>query len=506
MTPFKRIASILLLLFITACTIILPSPIVIIRDAQATDTASPSPSPTVTTIPTVTATPSPTAILSLSAVTTANVNFRIAPSTNNTPITVVAAGTRVSLVGRNQAGDWIRTILSDGRQGWMYWQNLDISGNRFDLPVVTIQATATPTIDPTPTREVGKSRISYNINGEAIPDRVYLTGHLQRLCPTTVLCMNCMAYAVELERLLRPCGTLVAHRTYSYYEGDEWVVRSPQAIVNAWIAEGHPEIIRYSVNEPSYGGNHSIQSFVASQVELMRLARAAGFTVIVGNNAVGSWRWEDIAAGYYDPILRALELYGHFLGLHEYTQTVLAFGVSQWPREYLLDRNRVQPADWPTMAQVPVAMQFDPVIRDMNYPRYYHLRRGDWFLLRADEIGISRPRIWLTEFAWDSLADIKPTLEPLRQPFCVMAGTRPKYLCDFRGGNTYTRLWAWYWPNWSFAQAACEQLKWADSIYPPEYIGFNIFTWSVNPMWLHTDVSGRENPAMFELHRCLEAA
>lgn len=464
------------------------------RAAIPTISASPSIVPSLTSVPTVTATASPTAILSLSAVTTANVNFRIAPSTDNTPILVVLTGTRVTLVGRNSDASWLRTVLADGRQGWMFWQNLSISGNRFDLPVITVQATATPTIDPTPTQERPKSRISYNINGEAIPDRAYLTGHLQRLCPSTVLIMNNLSYAVELYNLLHePCGTIVISRSWSVLEGDEWYYRSAQNFVDQWRREGHPEIVRYSSNEPSFGGLRPLSQFVAADILLMQLARGAGFTVAMGNFSVGYYQPEQINSGGFDAYLRALNQYGHFLAVHEYACCALPFGVGQWQVEALLDRTRVQPASWPLAQALPVRLW------NGELPPYWYLRRADWFLLRADLLGIPRPRILVTEFAWDNLPNIKPYIEPLRQQFGL-----DRYFDDMRGVNTYPELWRWYWPQWTFAQAACEQLRWAESIYPPEYLGFDMFTWSL--MWQQTDFSGRENPAMFELHRCLEAA
>jgi uncharacterized protein YraI len=322
------LANLFLLLWLTACTIILPSPIVIIREQvvtaapSVTITASPtvSPSSTVTATPTATASPSATNTATATqsqarATTLDRLNVRGGAGISFSIIGVLPVGQTVAILGRNTDSSWLQI----GADRWISSQFVTITGNLNTVPVIV-----PPTSEPTPTQEVlGRTRISYNVNAEAIPDRAYLRAHLIRLCPTTVLIMNGMAFAVEMEQALRSCGTLVAHRTYSIYEGDEWLLRSPQEILNAWIAEGHPEIVRYSVNEPSYGGNHSIQSFVASQVELMRLARAAGFTVIVGNNAVGSWRFEDILAGHYDPMLQAIADYGHYLGLHEYSQTVL---------------------------------------------------------------------------------------------------------------------------------------------------------------------------------------
>lgn len=478
----------ILLLWLTACgttiTIQLPE--------RATDL------PTATASQTVH--PSATAIAGLNAATTANVNFRSAPNTNNTPITVVLAERQVRLTGRIADSTWVFATLSDGRQGWMYAQNLAISGNVAQLPIITPQvvptATAGPTIDPTPTRETG-FRISYNINGEAVPDMAYLMQEMTTNCRTTALVMGNLGLAVQLKRACPE--TIVVARSWSHLEGDEWFYRSPQNFVDQWKREGYPEIVRHSTNEPSFGRGAKLQEFVRAEIELMRLAREAGFTVAMGNFSVGIFEASDIGAGLFDSYIRALHQYGHYLGLHEYSLGVLAFGTGQWPPECLLDRLCVQPERWPTANQLPVRMVRQDGIN--QFPPYWYFRRGDWWLLRADQIGVPRPRILVTEFGWDNLPNIKPVIEPLRSQFGL-----DRYFDDMRGVNTYVNLWRWYWPQWDFSTAACKQLLWADSIYPSDYIGFMLFTWSTNPHWLQTDFSGRENPAHFQLHNCLEAA
>lgn len=514
MKRFSRALSVLLLLCLTACNVVIyinseqapratntPRP-----SSTASHTPSRTPSPTVTSSPTATRTPSltpsatasPTITASPTATqngilarTTANVNLRRIPSTTgNTPIGLIPVGTELRLIGRLPDGSWVQTA-----EGWVFAQNLAISGDLSSLPIVAAPNTSTPTPsptaeDPTPTRE----RISYNINAEAIPDRTYLKGHLRRLCPTTVLVMNSLAFAVELYQDLNPsCGTIVIHRTHSTWEGDEWYMRSPASFVQRWKQEGHPEIVRYSSNEPSFGGLRPIQDFVAADVELMRLARENGFTCACGNFSVGYIQPGFITSGAMDAYIRAINDYDHYLAVHEYSTVSLAFGVGQWPVEWLQDRNRVQPANWPLARDLPTRLI------NGELPGYWYLRRADWFLIRADQLGIERPRILVTEWGFDNLPNIKPYIEPLRQRFGI-----DKYFDDMRGVNTYADVWRDYYPYWTFAQALCEQLIWGDSIYPREYIGFNLFTWSINPHWLQTDYSGRENPAMFQFHTCLE--
>jgi uncharacterized protein YraI len=508
MGKFHRIFSILLLLALTACGAVVTVRIQL-PDAPPTATASPSPTitntarptntatarPTNTTAPTATA--SPTVTQGAPSVTTlVNLNLRNGACATCAVLTVIPANTTIQVFGRSSDSTWLNVQYGTFR-GWVSSNASFVRINNAtlgNLPIVG-QATATPTVqptedDPTPTQE----RISYNINAEAIPDRTYLKQHLRRLCPTTVLVMNSLAFAVELyQDLHQSCGTIVIHRTHSTWEGDEWYMRSPASFVQRWKQEGHPEIVRYSTNEPSFGGLRPIQDFVAADVELMRLARAAGFTCACGNFSVGYIQHSFITSGAFDAYLRAINDYDHYLAVHEYSTVSLAFGVGQWPVEWLQDRNRVQPSNWPTARDLPTRMI------NGDCPGYWYLRRADCFLLRADQLGIERPRILVTEWGFDNLPNIKPYIEPLRQRFGI-----DKYFDDMRGVNTYGNVWRDYYPQWTFAQAVCEQLKWGNSVYPREYIGFNLFTWSINPHWLHTDYSGRENPAMFQFHTCLE--
>jgi hypothetical protein len=508
MKIIHRIIGLLLLLVLTACGAVIQVSVrlperptdaatstIIAAPATNTPTATTSPtntptaSPSYTNTPTGTASPTSSATIAagLSATTTANVNLRTGPATTYTIIRVLLTGTKVQIVGRfdNNTPTWAKTTEGN----WIYSQNLTITGNINTLPIVGIVPTASPTIDPSPTRE--SIRIGYNINGEAVPDMVYLLDVMTSPCGTLQLVMNNLSLAVRIKELCP--STIVVSRNYSALEGDEWYYRSAQNFVDQWKREGHPEIVRHSTNEPSFGRGARLAEFVASEVELMRVARANGFTLAMGNFSVGIFEPEDINAGLFDNYIRAINTYGHYLALHEYAVVALPFGVGQWQVSALLDRTRVQPVSWPSALALPTRLWSGEL------PPYWYLRRGDWWLLRADAIGVARPRILLTEFGWDNLPNIKSYIEPLRQQYGL-----DKYFDDMRGINTYPNVWRWYWPQWTFAQAACEQLKWADMIYPPEYIGFALFTWSTNPHWLQTDFSGRENPQLYELHDCLE--
>lgn len=489
MRLIPRFLSILLLLILTACGAIIRFDNLSIElpDAPATSTLTVIPSPTAS--PTITA--SPTAISTNTITTLVNLNLRGAASINSPILVVIPASTTIQLFGRSADSAWL-AVQYGTRQGWVSSANnlIRINGGILSsLPIIS-QLPIIPSQDPTPTQERPKSRISYNINGEGVPNEAYLLEVLSSPCKTMALVMNNLALAVRIKQLCP--DMLVVSRNYSSLEGDEWFYRSPQNIIAQWQREGHPEIIRHSTNEPSFGGAR-IAQFVAADIEVMRLARSAGFTLAMGNFSVGIIQPYDINNGVFDLYIRALVTYGHYLGLHEYAVVALPYGVGQWQTSLLQDRANVQPASWPTLLALPMRLWNGAL------PPYWYLRRGDWWLLRADFLGVARPRILLTEFGWDNLPNIKPEIEVLRNRFGM-----DRYFDDMRGINTYQNLWPYYWPQWTFAQAACEQLKWADSIYPPEYLGFALFTWSASRDWAQTDFSGRENSQLYDLHDCLQ--
>jgi hypothetical protein len=95
--------------------------------------------------------------------------------------------------------------------------------------------------------------------------------------------------------------------------------------------------------------------------------------------------------------------------------------------------------------------------------------------------------------------DVAPVRDELKQRYGM-----PEYSNDLRGAGSLVGLWHYYYPTWTPAQAACEQLRWADSVYPAEYGGFTVFTWSSSNGWASFDMSGYRAGWFFELHQMLE--
>ncbi len=398
-----------------------------------------------------------------------------------------------------------------------------------------IPPTNTQFPDPTPTREVWTevptevftevftevpteatcSRYSYNINGARTPRVEALLLHLIRLNPCVVLVMDNLGLA---NRITEETEAQVIHRTFSSAQGDEWRRISAQAQVDIWVREGFLHIVRYSTNEPSISDGN-ITQFLDYEIVLMEAARARRITVSVGNFGVGRMRQHWINNGIFDAWLRAVVEYEHVIGAHEYTIGVLPFGVGQWPASALIDRTQVQPSAWPhdlptSRIEYPVLAQgadlpfgieqyiieetargvIDAQAVALILPPYWHLRRGDWLLIRADEIGIERPTLILTEAFWDNMDDVAKERDVMKIRWGISL-----YNNDIRGAPSLVRLWSYYWPEWSAAKAACEQLQWAEETYPPEYRGFTLFTWSSSPDWVAFNLAW-----LLELHTMME--
>lgn len=336
------------------------------------------------------------------------------------------------------------------------------------------------------------NRISFNVNGQAIHDKAKLETFLRAYQPSTLLIMQQPDYAVYLHTLLGG-KTKIVSRMWTALEGDEYHI-PPLEWVNQQTGWGFPEIYRYALNEPPTGSQ--LQNVIGWLVEVMTLLSDRGYKGVIGNFSVGSYEMSDVESGVFDPLLRTLAGSEHYFGLHEYTGICLPYGVGQWPVSWLEERERVQPQNWPKRHQLPFRRWDDTL------PPYWHLLRSAWFDIRCEELGIQKPRYWISEFGWDALPDmsaLQPNVyETLKNRFGV-----PSPYVGIRCLNTLENVWRYYWPEWSKDRAAYEQLAWANSLYPAHYEGFNLFTWSDDYGWKND--FGCDYAELDELHSLLLA-
>lgn len=313
-------------------------------------------------------------------------------------------------------------------------------------------------------------RIGYNINAMGIRDIGALEQHLIKLQPTMIVVMDGIQLADRLYHLLgRKC--LVIHRDYSSLEGSEWRERSPEDFVNTWVRQGYPHIMRYTTNEPDLS---DLPAFIAHQVKTLELASAAGLRVSAGQFAVGTWHEDDVVAGRYDDLLYTLALHPeHNLGVHEYGAGVLPMCFPKTADEVptplpdsLFNKQVAQPHRWITRQQLDLIQANDGITP------FYFLRRSDWFIHRAKILKIHTPNIAITEGLWDDIVQNWSHAKERFQEWAEAPYSIP------RGVFGYRRYFNHMLPQWSFARAVVEQLKWALSIYPDKYIGIALFAWN----------------------------
>ena len=113
-----------------------------------TDTPLPTDTPVPISVPSLTPTPQPQpeAVVAVDLL-----NLRAGPDTTYDILTMMEEGTKLKVVGRTEANDWLRVVTADGREGWVFAEMVTVSG---DLGAIAVaQAPATPTPLPSPTPE-----------------------------------------------------------------------------------------------------------------------------------------------------------------------------------------------------------------------------------------------------------------------------------------------------------------------------------------------------------------
>lgn len=71
----------------------------------------------------------------LHAISTGNINVRREPATNAGIVTVLQTNEAVTVVGRNNTGDWVLVQLNEGGTAWVFTSLLTIDGDIAELPL-----------------------------------------------------------------------------------------------------------------------------------------------------------------------------------------------------------------------------------------------------------------------------------------------------------------------------------------------------------------------------------
>jgi len=329
-----------------------------------------------------------------------------------------------------------------------------------------------------------KSRISYNIHGQNVPDWDGLKRHLVAIDPAAVLVMDDLDKCRELKRLLP--DAIVIYREHGS-EGDETVHKrmSPEAWLKHRGGMAAGGIWQYTTNEPGYD-----KDILQWHVWLMEQAVVTKTPLVVGNFATGLPKPEEwgLARRFLELLAAHPDLF--ILGLHQYAAGVATSGLyGGYPDNAGADpskpnevgKNLIPPEAWPPSAEGITT---------------FHMGRQRFLLDYCKLIGIRPPRMIITETGFDDLSDVAGFMRKLK--------ISSKYQ-NARGWKSIIPQWeAWFGARgWSPERAYFEQLKWADRVlFQPYGIEAElVFSWGhSSQMWDQFDMA-----EAFEFHALLEA-
>jgi CRP-like cAMP-binding protein/uncharacterized protein YgiM (DUF1202 family) len=120
--------------------------------AATSETVEATAEPTATSL--ATEAPSPAATPSVPMrprITGDGLQVRVGPGTTYEVIASLAEGDEVSVLGRDEMGDWIKVGLDSGEEGWVAVEFVDVGDGLKAVPVLTPEPIATPTTEATPT-------------------------------------------------------------------------------------------------------------------------------------------------------------------------------------------------------------------------------------------------------------------------------------------------------------------------------------------------------------------
>lgn len=321
---------------------------------------------------------------------------------------------------------------------------------------------------------VKRNRISFNVNGRRIGDLSYFYSFMSQYRPPWVQIMDELEIA---EKTLEVTGgdSNVIYRIFHPENGTQWKTWKPKEYVET-LEHVPKDLWLYLLNEPA-GSANEVPRMVNWINEVTQLLTDRGHKVVAANLPVGHPEPWQIDNGHYDSLLQTLGERSEVtrFGVHDYAAIVLPHGVGAWGQWDMLDREKVQPDKWPKPEELQAAR-----VRRINH--LWHLMRSSWFNIRAQEIGVPKHKLVVTEFGWDRLPDLTIGQNHIYDALKKRYGISGGYV-DLHGFRSLGNVWNHYWPEWDITEATFHQLKWANEVYIPEYEGMLLFFWSFGDEW-----------------------
>jgi hypothetical protein len=345
-----------------------------------------------------------------------------------------------------------------------------------------------------------RTRQTFHVNVEQCPNVPLLKKTLDAWRPSAVLLLGNKnapnGLARELMAQQATWNGIGIYRPFENREGDIWTQRTPREHVNWLRSMALPDNCWVNVgNEPVPNEQTAREKMSPWYAEFTDLAFAAGLKIVIpGGFASGAFGLDAIGPqaappleltaqmvkdGWFDVLLRSIAKYaGHrhmgysrvMLGAHTYGHGLIAWHTAGRDVNLLMNRDAIQKQHWPTRAQI-----FDGDESDN-----WLVLRENWLLNRMRKLEnnpLLNVDVAITECWWDRMPNI------VQQYPQVAAFIDGKAGREVRGLPTVRGYLAWAFPQWTFAQAVCEQLAWTERVYPAHYRTFVNFAWTANGLW-----------------------
>lgn len=333
------------------------------------------------------------------------------------------------------------------------------------------------------------NRTSFNVLGQFLNagQKNYYLDFMARYRPTTALIMD------DLDLVYRTIAatqgeTLVIHRVWQPDDAYLWNWKTPGEYIDMLTNNStlRRDVILYLLNEPDTRPS-GLPRLLEWLIEATEDAIGRGYRCVVGNIGPATIEPATIETGVFREYLSKLAEWSAagkaWGGWHEYTAVLLPFGIGQWSTNTLLNPAAVQPP-WPLPTQATfeslrknyvAKMAIYPLAQLEVFPPWWHILRHEWLQLWAEENGIPRHKVILTEGFHDRMPDLTAPMPNIYQELASKWGTAG--FTELRGVRTLKDVYHAYFPTQTEDETVFQQMEYAETIYPNNVIGWDLFTW-----------------------------
>lgn len=321
------------------------------------------------------------------------------------------------------------------------------------------------------------TKLGYNLYEGGERDKISFSDHIRRT-QAPVLVIDSETRALELAEISPFVISRHPHIDYRRDEGIDVIYWfTPAEYVDTLLKKSPSrKTVKCVLNEPIPRSRDELVFLCNWLAEVGALLAEMGYRAVLGNFSVATEHWEDVKAGVFDHLIRAIHKYRNLLsyGAHNYTWGALPLGWGVWTW-----RN-VDPRTAPD----------NPIANPNNWfgkehiilKNTWHMGRHQWVTnIRAEQIvGESIP-VDITEIGWAKVADISdqdPTFYPYMDSLYPASNNAEHGL---NGPESLAHLWKDWWGGWSQAQAMHNQLEHTLRMYEPNnryafYFSMGTFT------------------------------